>query len=69
MHGAFLVVELRVGLDLNRHVAAAAVKLAYVFDVAEKAHGVGGLAGRQVDEGRDFAGGDGGGALPVDAGS
>src|ERR1019366_8423360 len=68
VHGAFVVVEPGVVLDLNRHVAAAAVKLAHIFKVAEKTHRVDGLAKRHVDERRDFADGNCRVAFPVDTG-
>src|SRR5208282_4207177 len=68
VHGAFLVVEPGVGLDLDRHVAAAAVKLAHIFKVAQKLHRVDGLSKRHVDELRDFADGNCRVAFPVDTG-
>src|SRR5258708_39114083 len=53
VYGALFVVKVSVWLDLNRHVTVAAVKFTNVFDVAEKTHGIGGLSGWRMEEGRE----------------
>src|SRR5258706_9643205 len=58
VYGALFVVKVSVWLDLNCHVTVAAVKFANVLDVAEKAHGIGGLSGWQMEERRELGQGD-----------